>query len=47
MKWDHPLINLLVSVVVMMLLFSGVKLAINKVTDDGIIGDIKKLLILA
>ena len=44
---DHPVGKLLVSVVVIMILIAGVKLSITKVTDDGLIGDVKKLLMLA
>ena len=43
----HALLDLIVSLVVLIALISGVKLAINPLPDDGILGDIKKFLMLA
>jgi len=48
MKWyEHPLINLLVSVFVLMALFSGVKLGLAKAPDGGILGTLKRFFMLA
>lgn len=44
---DNKIIDLLVSVVVLMSLFSGVKLVINRLPDDGIVGDLKKFWMIA
>jgi hypothetical protein len=48
MKWfAHPLVNLLVSVLVLMSLFAGVKLMLNKLPEGGIVGDVKHFFSLA
>jgi hypothetical protein len=48
MKWhQHPLINLLISVIVIMALISGAKLAMQSFPDTGILGDLKKFFMLA
>lgn len=44
---SHPLVQLLVSLVVLMALFAGAKLLLIKLPDDGIIGDLKHFLMLA
>ena len=44
---SHPLVNLLISLVVLMFLMAGVKMALASAPDGGIIGDIKKILMLA
>jgi len=44
---DHPLVNLAVNVMVLMAMFSAVKLAWNKAPDGGIVGDIKRFFLLA
>lgn len=44
---EHPLVNLAVNVLVLMAMFSAVKLAINNAPDGGIVGDIKKFFLLA
>lgn len=48
MKWyEHPLINLLVSVFVLMALFSGAKIGLNRLPDGGLIGAVKRFFMLA
>lgn len=44
---NWPILELLVSLLVLMAMFAGVKLALAKVPDSGIIGDLKHFFMLA
>ena len=42
-----PIVDLFVSLLVLMAMFSIIKLLLNKVPDSGIVGDIKRFFMLA
>lgn len=44
---DWPILELLVSLVVLMAMFAGMKLAMSKLPDSGIVGDVKHFFQLA
>lgn len=44
---DLPIVELLVSLLVLMAMFAGVKLLISKLPSGGIVGDLKNFFMLA
>lgn len=48
MKWhEWPIVELLVSLLVLMAMFAGVKLLMSKLPESGVVGDIKHFFMLA
>lgn len=48
MKWHElPVVELLVSLLVLMAMFAGMKLVLNRLPDSGLLGDIKHFFMLA
>ena len=48
MKWtEWPIVELLVSLLVLMAMFAAVKLLMSHLSDGGIVGDIKHFFMLA
>lgn len=48
MKWrDMPIVELLVSLLVLMAMFAAAKLAMAKLPENGLVGDVKHFFMLA
>jgi len=44
---EHPIVELLINVLVLMAMIAGVKMLLNLMSDGGVLGDIKKFFMLA